>query len=806
MNSTSNMASLDVIRRMKLSEPDHYHGMVKMHLSFLLDLHTDECDCSFLWDKPEKDSVDSKFKKAFSTPMALSMKKSKVKGVMDGVPLTQEGVCQVYQIIEYLGRPHNITQEGLFRKHGNLKKQQALKERLNRGVPLNLDEEEFSVHECAAVLKNFLAMLPEPLLTDAYYRAHCQVPLIRKEEMNEEEVVSAEEKQISCVQLLFQLIPEVNLALLRDLFPFLSLVAKNEAENKMNATNLGTLFSTHILCPRKLSPEVLQSNHQLLSKAVTFMIKHADKLFDLPEKLSMDIQTYIARKDNMITPKCKKGRGPDSPVVSTIFSFVDRAASLRATHGNETDHALAQLYAHVQGMPESAHKRRLVSKLNEANGKGTPDVATSGSVRTTGKGTRQRRRSGDGIINLLTPRRKRPATGSYSVQGANDSRARREIQPSHSFKRQNSLHVPATPQPSRTLSPSSHSSPAVLSPCRERLPSPNILSGETPSSQASDVCQVDEVDTPGKDSSLSSLEEGRSDIEDLSGSYCESAPPLPPRTPAPSLRTKEFLSPGTPASKLSPMTKAITTPRNRGGVMVCSNTQLDRWNMLLDQQSPCQPCTYNEDEPSGDTSCDSSISSLVSDSGHSDCCREREKDGAYRNRSLSTEFKAFLADHGMEAPEDSESEVSMLESSYSEEVRRLLRSDQPLSTSLQAVLDGEEPVFGESNSSILHEKSLNSLRSAGPSPGSCNSSVVTVKSVTDSVDTTMVEGDNNTTVQMFLKEDSENLDPIGSLVSTKSAPRRGMKRRSITEGGPQTAAAVVTAVQNSNSIIFETDL
>ena len=350
MNSTSNMASLDVVRRMKLSEPDHYHGMVKMHLSFLLDLHTDDCDCSFLWEKPEKDSVDSKFKKAFSTPMALSIKKSKVKGVMDGVPLTQEGVCQVYQIIEYLGRPHNITQEGLFRKHGNLKKQQALKERLNRGVPLNLDEEEFSVHECAAVLKNFLAMLPEPLLTDAYYRAHCQVPSIKKEKMSEEEVIIAEEKQVACVQLLFQLIPEVNLALLRDLFPFLSNVAKNEAENKMNATNLGTLFSTHILCPRKLSPEVLQSNHQLLSKAVTFMIEHADKIFDLPEKLSMDVQTYISRKDTMMTPVCKKGRGPDSPVVSTIFSFVDRAASLRATHGNETDQALAQLYAHVQGM------------------------------------------------------------------------------------------------------------------------------------------------------------------------------------------------------------------------------------------------------------------------------------------------------------------------------------------------------------------------------------------------------------------------------------------------------------------------
>ena len=33
---------------------------------------------------------------------------------------------QVYQIIEFLGRPHNITTEGIFRKHGNLKKQQVI--------------------------------------------------------------------------------------------------------------------------------------------------------------------------------------------------------------------------------------------------------------------------------------------------------------------------------------------------------------------------------------------------------------------------------------------------------------------------------------------------------------------------------------------------------------------------------------------------------------------------------------------------------------------------------------------------------
>ena len=64
----------------------------------MLDLHTDECDYSVLYDKPEKDTVDSKLKKVLSTPMSLGMKKGKTKGVMDGVPLTQEGVCQVTQL------------------------------------------------------------------------------------------------------------------------------------------------------------------------------------------------------------------------------------------------------------------------------------------------------------------------------------------------------------------------------------------------------------------------------------------------------------------------------------------------------------------------------------------------------------------------------------------------------------------------------------------------------------------------------------------------------------------------------------
>ena len=161
----------------------------------------------------------------------------------------------------------------------------------------------------------------------------------------------------------------------------------------------------------------------------------------------------------LMSNPCQPGRSLDFELIKLIFTF----------------------------FLSSAQKRRLVRQLNEANGRGTPDVATSGSFSTVGNGKgRQRRKSGDGLINLLTPRRKRPpVTGSYSVQGA-VGRPRREAMSSSSFRRQNSQPTtPLAPPRSSLLSPSHLSCPAVLSPCRERLPSPAQVT--TPNSQASEV-------------------------------------------------------------------------------------------------------------------------------------------------------------------------------------------------------------------------------------------------------------------------------------------------------------------------------
>lgn len=47
---------------------------------------------------------------------------------------------------------------------------------------------------------------------------------------------------------------------------------------------------------------------------------------------------------------------------------------------NPTEAALAQLYAHIQSLPESSKKRRLVKQFNKENGHGTPSNTRTRSL------------------------------------------------------------------------------------------------------------------------------------------------------------------------------------------------------------------------------------------------------------------------------------------------------------------------------------------------------------------------------------------------------------------------------------------
>lgn len=304
---------------------------------------------------------------------------------MDGAPLTQEGICQVYQLIEYLGKEPSkfvlkhlnnaafvtltfvdICSEGIFRRTGSLSRQQELRALLNQGQPLNLDGGRYSVHDCASVLKGFLAELPEPLLTDAHYPAHCQIA-----ELCCNGNASAETRLLRSLQLLLLLLPTENRVLLRDVLQLLNDTASHEPSNKMSADSLATLFTPHLLCPRRLSPEALHTDSQTLSGIVAFMIRKGITLFEIPPKLAVDIRAYFTQNPNEKSP---------GPAANTVYSFVDRERTARAHASDPTETALAQLYAYIQSLPESSKKRKLVKQFNRQNGNGTPLQVQHGSA------------------------------------------------------------------------------------------------------------------------------------------------------------------------------------------------------------------------------------------------------------------------------------------------------------------------------------------------------------------------------------------------------------------------------------------
>ncbi|KAK5650333.1 hypothetical protein RI129_001362 [Pyrocoelia pectoralis] len=336
---------------------EQFNTLVRMHLSFVLDLST------------EDDALLEKSKLRKWSFIPFNKKNKTCRGIMDGIPLTQEGICQVYQLIEFIKQEQNISTEGIFRRTGSLTRQQELRNLLNQGVTVSLENNTYSVHDCASVLKGFLADLPEPLLTEAHYPAYCQIA----ELCGVREKPSLESKLSHALQLLFLLLPSENRILLKDVLNLLNYTASYERNNKMSSDSLATLFTPHLLCPRNISPEILHTNSQTLSNTVSFMITNSTKLFDIPSKLAVDIKAYYTEHERrkLSSRNCNESVS-DNFAANTVYSFVDVERTTKENQSNPTETALAQLYAYIQSLPESSKKQKLVKQFNKENGYGTP--------------------------------------------------------------------------------------------------------------------------------------------------------------------------------------------------------------------------------------------------------------------------------------------------------------------------------------------------------------------------------------------------------------------------------------------------
>ncbi|XP_056641174.1 rho GTPase-activating protein 19-like isoform X2 [Diorhabda sublineata] len=344
-----------IVERFKKDYNEQFFILIRMHLSFLLDTQTDD-----------NDSVAEKgrIKKWNLVPFS---KKSKLRNVMEGAPLTQEGVCQIFHLIEFLKNEDSIKSEGIFRRTGSLERQQDLKSFLNQGSTIDtICSGNYSVHDCASVLKGFLQELPEPLLTESHFPVYCQLADLYC--VNNE--ILQEQKLLEALQLLILLLPTENKHLLKDILELLHLTSSHEKYNRMSPDNLAKLFTPHLLCPRSLSPTVLLKVSQNLFTIVSFMIKRFPDLFGVPAKLILDFRAKYEKKQ-IISP-VKHLNESTADVASTVFTFVDQERTARENESNPTETALAQLYAHIQSLPESSKKRKLIKQFNKENGYGTP--------------------------------------------------------------------------------------------------------------------------------------------------------------------------------------------------------------------------------------------------------------------------------------------------------------------------------------------------------------------------------------------------------------------------------------------------
>ncbi|XP_062129245.1 uncharacterized protein LOC133841010 [Drosophila sulfurigaster albostrigata] len=412
---------LELATRMRTCNYEKYKSLVRMHLSFELELNTDEFDLAcheiVYEDKGKLKKWNRLSKKHRLGHGGNTAGVATVTGCATGAGSKSVGnspteclqqqidagfLMHLLELKEFLMLEKNLTQEGIFRKTGAVSRQNELRLHIQQDKPLELEQSEFSAHDCATVFKSFLAELPEPLLTDAHYPAHLQIaPLCQA--LTEERTQSTLERQqhlLNSVQLLLLLLPEEHRELLKHIIEMLHAVSLHEQSNKMTATNLATIFTPHLICPRNLPPEVLHYTAKRMSSIIAYMISRNLDIFAVPAKLATDIRAYFLerkRKKTMSPEQTLDESISDISTVNTVYTFVDRAATAAATNTNTTDTELAQLYAHIQSLPESSKKRRLIKQFNKQNGQGTPLQLVVMNRLKNNEATRSAKSLGDSI-------------------------------------------------------------------------------------------------------------------------------------------------------------------------------------------------------------------------------------------------------------------------------------------------------------------------------------------------------------------------------------------------------------------------
>ncbi|XP_059128809.1 T-cell activation Rho GTPase-activating protein isoform X2 [Peromyscus eremicus] len=158
--------------------------------------------------------------------------------------------------------------EGIFRKAASEKARKELKEELNCGCPVNLNQ--LPVHLLAVVFKDFLRGIPLKLLSCDLF----------EEWMGALEKPS-EEDRIEALKQVADRLPRPNLLLLRHLVSVLHLISKNAEVNKMDSSNLAICIGPNMLALKNDQNLSFQAQKDLNNKVKTLVEFLIDNCFEI---------------------------------------------------------------------------------------------------------------------------------------------------------------------------------------------------------------------------------------------------------------------------------------------------------------------------------------------------------------------------------------------------------------------------------------------------------------------------------------------------------------------------------------------
>ncbi|KAG6041574.1 hypothetical protein E4U41_003470 [Claviceps citrina] len=262
--------------------------------------------------------------KAFKNDKSKNVKKKGVFGVpleviieRDGADSTDgvgPGTLRIPAVVDDIiasMRKMDLSVEGVFRKNGNIKKQQEMVEKINQEGCDVVNFMEQPVVQLAALLKRYLRDLPDPLMTHKLYRLWISAAKLPDPERRKQ-----------CLHLACCLLPKSHRDCLEIVFTFLKWAGSfhqldEEVGSKMDVRNLATVIAPNILTNANKAP-ALDGEAIYVIDAVEIVINNIEEMCQVPDELlTLLNDPYIFSNSGESTTKeilkriqDRRGQGP----------------------------------------------------------------------------------------------------------------------------------------------------------------------------------------------------------------------------------------------------------------------------------------------------------------------------------------------------------------------------------------------------------------------------------------------------------------------------------------------------------------